>query len=124
MKRALLKGIRSDPATPARRAWTRFVLIRLDSREAAHLAPRTAAGALVLLDRHYNSLRPYRKNERNLYAVRQAGACAVRAVEAGDGILLLRPQNPEASVEVLPIGEGHTPSDLLIGRVAYIAGEI
>ena len=124
VKRALLARIRPDLATPARRSWTRCVLIKLDNKQAASLRPRIGPNAVLLLDRHYNSLRPYHKNERNLYAVRKPGGLVVRHVEPGEKILVLRPYNPEAPIEVVSIPEGLSASELIIGRVAYIASEI
>jgi phage repressor protein C with HTH and peptisase S24 domain len=84
-----------------------------------------------LIDRHYNSLRPYHKNERNLYAVRKGDGCTVKYVElrspevsgAPGGLLVLRPHNPDYPVEVLPIEEGQTYADLIIGRVAHVSVE-
>ena len=49
--------------------WERFVLIRVNATEAACMFPRICSEALLLLDRHYNSLKPYRCGEVNLYAV-------------------------------------------------------
>src|SRR5579871_5050226 len=67
-KKNFLRNLRSETQGD-RSAWHRFVLIKLDSREALNLAPRLSTGATVLIDRHYNSLRPYRKNDLNMYAV-------------------------------------------------------
>ncbi len=124
VKRALLARLRPDPATPARRSWTRCVLIKLDRKDATSLKPRIGRSAVLLLDRHYNSLRPYHKNDQNLYAVRKSRGLVVRYVEPGDRILVLRSHNPDTPVEVMPILEGLSPSDLIVGRVAYIASEI
>lgn len=52
-----------------RSAWHRFVLIKLDPKDAPAMAPRLSPGAMLLIDRHYNSLKPYRKGDLNLYAV-------------------------------------------------------
>jgi transcriptional regulator with XRE-family HTH domain len=124
VKRTLLARMRPDLATRARRSWTRCVLIKLDPKQAASLRPRIGPNAVLLLDRHYNSLRPYHKNERNLYAVRKPEGLVIRHVELGDKILVLRPHNPETPVEVLAIPENLSASDLIIGRVAYIASEV
>src|SRR5712671_6083205 len=43
--------------------------------------PRTMPGAVLLLDRHYNSMTPYRKGENNMYAVRKDGKCTIKYVE-------------------------------------------
>lgn len=48
----------------------RFVMVRADYRSIRAMTPRLAPGAVVLLDRHYNSLRPYQRGAPNLYGVR------------------------------------------------------
>ena len=42
------------------------MIIRADGREGMSMYPRLLPGAIVLIDRHYNSLKPYRKGESNL----------------------------------------------------------
>jgi hypothetical protein len=53
--------------------WERFVIIRADAREGMSMYPRLLPGATVLVDRHYNSLKPYREGEFNMYAVAKDG---------------------------------------------------
>ncbi len=128
-RRSFLKRISSDlAAQPAgalskRKDWTRFVLIKVDLKEGMSMWPRLAPGSTLLIDRHYNSLRPYRKNDRNMYAVRKAGGCTVKYVEHEGNLLVLRPHNQDYPVEVLPIEEGQTFGDLIVGRVAHVAVE-
>lgn len=124
VKRSLLTRMRPDLATSGRRSWTRFVLIKLDAKEAASLWPRIGPRGALLIDRHYNSLRPYRKNQRNLFTVSKRDGLVVRYVEPGEKMLVLRPPNPEMRVEVMPIPEGQAANDLLVGRVCYIASEV
>ncbi len=122
-RRALLGRIRADLAAASRKSWTRFVLIKLDAKEGMSMWPRLCPGATLLIDRHYTSLRPYRKNDRNLYAVRGDNGCAVRYVELSGNSLILRPHNSDYPVELLAIKEGQTFTDLLVGRVAHVAIE-
>jgi len=124
LRRSFLNRIRVDLAAPARKSWTRFVLLQLDAREGMRMWPRLNPGAILLIDRHYNSLRPYRKNDRNIYAVRKDDGCTVRYVELSGSALVLRPHNADYPVEVLPILEEHSIADLLIGRVAHAALEL
>jgi hypothetical protein len=37
--------------------------------------------------------------------------------------LILRPHNPDYPVEILPVEEGQTYADLLVGRIAHVALE-
>ena len=129
-RRTFLNRIRGELASlPAaagaagRKNWTRFVLIKVDQKEGMSMWPRLNPGSTLLVDRHYNSLAPYRKNDRNMYAVRRAEGCTVKYVEVTDQVLILRPHNSDYPVEAIPIQEGQTYADLIVGRVAHIAVE-
>jgi hypothetical protein len=106
-----------------RSAWQRFVLIKLDPRDAQAMSPRLTPGATLLIDRHYNSLKPYRKGELNLYAVLTNDLCAVRYVEVVGNQLILRPHNHSTPLDSLPIEPHKTPSDYLIGRICQLSQE-
>jgi transcriptional regulator with XRE-family HTH domain len=123
LRRNFLSRIRTDLAAPARKSWTRFVLVKTGAKEAMSMWPRFGPGALLLVDRHYTTLRPYRKNDPNIYAVRKGDACAVRYVQLAGTTLVLRPHNPDYPVEVFSIPEGESPTDLVVGRVAHISIE-
>lgn len=99
--------------------WDRFVLIRVDARDGMSMYPRLLPGATILIDRHYTSLKPYRRAESNMYAVRKDGVCAIRYLEVAADNLLLRPNNPAYPVEILPLKSGTGASDYIVGRVCY-----
>jgi hypothetical protein len=103
--------------------WQRFVLIKLDAREALAMYPRLVPGALLLIDRHYNSLKPYRKGELNMYAVLKNDTCAVRYVELVADRLILRPHNRDCPIEVIAMQEGKSAENCLIGRVCHVGFE-
>ena len=106
-----------------RSSWQRFVLIKLDPRDTQIMFPRLTSGATLLIDRHYNSLKPYRKGEVNLYAVLKNDTCAVRYVEVAGNQLVLRPHNSSAPLEAIPIEEPKSPSDYVVGRICQIGQE-
>jgi transcriptional regulator with XRE-family HTH domain len=122
-RRSFLTRLRADLAQPTRKSWTRFVIIRADQRDAATMWPRLGPGSTLLVDRHYTSLKPSRKNDRNLYAVRRKEGLVIRYVEAGERHLVLRSHDPDSSLDVLPLGESQSAGDLLVGRVAHVAME-
>jgi SOS-response transcriptional repressor LexA len=108
----------------ARESWERFVVIRADGREGTSMYPRLLPGATVLIDRHYNSLKPYRKAESNMYAVRKADrSCTVKYVEVAGKNLVLRPHNQSYPVELLPMEEGKRACDYIVGRVCHVGIE-
>lgn len=115
-KKSVLRNLRAQTEGD-RSAWQRFVLIRLDAREALYMSPRLAAGATLLLDRHYNSLQPYRKNHSNMYGVLKNDNCAVRYVELAGNSLILRPHNRSCPIDLIPLPPGKSPSDFIIGRI-------
>jgi hypothetical protein len=121
-KRKFLRSLRAE-TEGNRHAWQRFVVIKVDAREGMSMYPRLLPGAHVLIDRHYNSLNPYRKTEANIYAVNRHGDCAIRYVEVAGSQLILRPQNQAYPVEVMALEEGRRASEYLVGRVCYVGIE-
>ncbi len=121
-KRSFLRRLRSDPAG-GRAQWQRFVLVKADAREGMSMYPRMMPGATLLIDRHYNSLRPYRRSERNMYAVRYQGAWTIKYVEVVGKTLVLRPENKEYPVSVVEIGANESATEYILGRVAHVAIE-
>ncbi len=103
-----------------RRSWQRFLCLKVDARQGMSMYPRLLPGALVLVDRHYNSLQPYRQHERNLYAVRREPGCAFKYVEQSGKQYVLRPENPAYPIELLRLGPGERVTDRIIGRIARI----
>ncbi len=106
-----------------RKAWDRFIALKLDGRDLS-MYPRVPAGAHLLVDRHYNSLKPYKRNQANIYAVNQNGHCTVKYVELVAHHLVLRPHDQTSSVEMIPISDGKRAADYLVGRICHISGEL
>jgi Peptidase S24-like len=121
-KKAFLKRLKPEMES-SRDEWTRFLLIKVDANDGMSMYPRLLPGATLLLDRHYNSLKPYRKNEQNMYAVRKNGTCTVKYLELQGGNLILRPHNQAYPVDVINIEEGKSYADYVIGRVCHVAIE-
>ncbi len=121
-KKTFLRRLRAEPASP-RDDWQRFVMVKVDARDGMSMYPRLLPGATLLLDRHYNSLKPYRRGERNMYAVRMQGGCTVKYVELTDGHLVLRPHNQAYPVAVIAVEEGKTYADCIVGRVCHVGIE-
>jgi hypothetical protein len=106
-----------------RRAWQRFVAVRIPAADALAMEPLVLPEAIVLLDRHYISLTPYRPNRANVYAVRKGAHLTLRYVDFLAARLVLRPHNLAFAVDVLEMNPGESPNDLLAGRVALILNE-
>jgi transcriptional regulator with XRE-family HTH domain len=120
-KKSFLRRLR-PAASSDREDWQRFVLIKVDAQESTSMYPRLLPGATVLIDRHYNLLQPYRRNEGNIYAVRKNQTCTIKYVERDGDHLVLRPHNQTHPISVLPI-EGGDPSRMIVGRICHVAIE-
>ncbi|MGA9670838.1 MAG: hypothetical protein WBQ94_16625 [Terracidiphilus sp.] len=118
----ILETNRTRPSG-ARRSWERFVAVRVLSADALPMEPLILPDAIVLLDRHYTSLMPFRPNRPNLYAVRHGAHLTLRYVDFLSGRLVLRPQSIAFPIDLIEIGTNESPSDLIAGRVALILNE-
>ena len=121
-KKKFLQRLREDMEGD-RSGWDRFVIIKADAQDGVSMYPRLRPGATALLDRHYNSLNPYRKGETNMYAVHKSRTSSIRYVEVSCGHIILRPHDQASPVEVLAMEDGMKPADCIIGRVCYVGNE-
>jgi transcriptional regulator with XRE-family HTH domain len=112
----LLRDARSRSG-PERKAWLRFVAIHVGPAGAAAMSPLLQPDALVVLDRHYNSLIRYRPERPNLYAVRHDAHLIVRYADFRSSRLVLRPHNLQFPVELVEMAGDHAPGDFIVGRV-------
>jgi hypothetical protein len=111
-------------ATNLRRAWQRFVAVRIAAADALPMEPLVLPEAIALIDRHYNVLLPYRPSRPNLYAVRHGSHLTLRYAEFQSSRLILRPHNIAFPVELIALDPEESPGDWLAGRVALILNEI
>jgi transcriptional regulator with XRE-family HTH domain len=121
-KKSFLRRIRPEVAKQ-RRSWQRFALIKADKDSGGAMRPRLLPGAMLLIDRHYNSLRSYRRIEPNLYVVKNGNAFLVRYAEVQGNQLTLRPENQKYALGYVRLGEGETFVDCVVGRVAHVSIE-
>jgi hypothetical protein len=119
----VLEAIRPR-ASKSRRAWQRFVAIRISQEDADAMGPLIMPDAIVLVDRHYNSLEPYRTDRPNILAVRNGSHIMPRHVDFQANRLVLRPHSRAFPVELLELEPHSSPGDVLAGRVALIVNEL
>jgi plasmid maintenance system antidote protein VapI len=111
-------------ASTSHARWQRFLAIRADAQQSAAMEPLVTPGAIAVLDRHYNSLAPYRPHQPTLYAVRCGATLLLRFVDFDEGRLILRPWSREFPIQLLPLATHETPADYLIGRVCLLFSEL
>jgi transcriptional regulator with XRE-family HTH domain len=118
----LLPTLRARAAN-SRRAWQRFVAIRIPEADAAPMDPLVLPEAITLIDRHYNSLHPYRPDRPTLLAIRNGGRLSLRYADFLANRLVLRPLSLTSPVELIDLAPGESPGELIAGRVALILNE-
>lgn len=109
--RSALEGDRSN--------WQRFIFLQAGAREGMSMYPRLMPGALLLVDRHYNSLAPYHRNEHNMYAVMHSGHCYFRYVEQQSGYLVLHAENRSYAAHAFPLA-GRPACEFIAGRICSV----
>jgi len=117
-----LEGLRAHAPSP-RRAWERFVAVRISPADALPMEPLVYPHAIALIDRHYNSLVPYRPDRRNFYALRNGVGLQLRYIDFIDHRLVLRPHSLAFPIGLLDVDPGESPGDLIGGRVAVVWNE-
>ncbi len=120
---AALQTIRPR-ASSSRQAWQRFVAVRVPSSDALAMEPLVLPEAIVLIDRHYISLLPYRPNRPNLYAVRNGSHLTLRYADFFSSRVVLRPINTAHAVQLVEVEAGESPCSILVGRIALILNEL
>ncbi|MGO9324362.1 MAG: hypothetical protein ACLP07_07365 [Terracidiphilus sp.] len=111
-------------ASVTRRAWERFVAVRVPAVDAPAMDPLLLSEAITLIDRHYNSLLAYRPDRANLYAVRDGAHLKFRYADFLASRLVLRPHNLAFPVDLIDVESGESPNELLVGRIALILNEL
>jgi hypothetical protein len=108
----------------ARRQWQRFVAIRIAHLDALPMDPLLQPDALAVIDRHYNSLIPYRAGRPNLYAVRDGARLTLRYADFVAMRLVLRPLSMAFPVDLMETGPEASPGELIAGRVVITINEL
>jgi transcriptional regulator with XRE-family HTH domain len=120
-RQSYLRRLRPDMVS-ARQDWVRFVLVKVANGLAMH--PHIDTGATLLIDRHYNSLRPYRRGSPNIYAVAKDGVLLIRYLELHGAHLLLRPHNRQCPLDAIDISTSKSFADFIVGRVCRVFFEV
>lgn len=118
-----LQSLRSR-TTQARHAWQRFVAVRIPPADALAMDPLVLPDAVVLIDRHYNSLIGYRPSRPSLYAVQHGAHLRLRYLDFQANRLVLRPLSISFPVELIETPPGKSPHELIAGRVALVLNEL
>jgi len=95
----------------------------ISAADAIAMDPVVLPEAITLIDRHYNSLHPYRPNRPSILAIRTGGRLSLRYADFLANRLVLRPLSLTYPVELIDMAPGESPGELIAGRVALILNE-
>jgi len=116
---AMVSGMRPR-CPPGRKAWERFVVVRLSAADAEGMGPVMEARSLVVVDRHYTSLTAYEVGKPTLYAVQSEDGLVVRYAAYAASRLVLRPVQLGAAMRVIAVGSREEARDRVVGRVVLV----
>jgi len=116
----IMQEFRARTTAARRTTWERYLAVESSSTDAEAMHPIIMPGALVVIDRHYNSLVRHDSDRASLYAVRDGGHLTLRYCDFLSSRLVLRPLNNSCAVTLLEIGPGSSPGELIAGRIALI----
>ena len=117
-QKSFLRKLRRDDVD-GRGHWQRFVQIRLASMSVLGMFPFEPSTVRLLVNRHYNSLEPYRRRP-NVYVVRFKERYAVGYVSALGDHLILQSCDRHNPFESVRTKRGNSYSEHIVGRVCLI----
>ncbi len=115
----LISNLEARCPTP-RLQWERFVAVQLTGDEVRGMEPVLLPEAVVVLDRHYTSFRPYRDGMATLYGARLQSQMVIRYAQYEAGVVVLRAHQANVKAEVLEVGPTEGENDYLVGRVVVV----
>jgi transcriptional regulator with XRE-family HTH domain len=104
--------------------WTRFVVLKVEVKNARAIFPFEMHSTTLLIDRHYVSLEPYRHRQPNLYAVNFGDRCMAGYLSLLGDNLVLRTRDPEEALQGIRVVPGGGYSQFIIGRVCHAGMEL
>lgn len=88
------------------------------------MVPAILPHAILVIDRHYNSLIPYRPPMPSIYALQQGNAMLFRYATAHGNTMVLRPHKLEHAIELIELKPEESPGKFIVGRVCVIISEM
>jgi hypothetical protein len=118
-----LQSIGAHPAS-SRQAWQRFIAVRIPAADARGMEPVIRPDALVVIDRHCNSLDRDRPSPPTIYAVRNGTNLLPRYLSFRANRLILRPHSEHSMIELLDVEPDRKPNELIVGRVVLVLYQV
>lgn len=107
-----------------RRSWDRFVAVRVSYAQAEAMAPAISPHAILVIDRHYNSMVSCHPPSPNIYAIQLGGALIFRYATLQRNNIILRPYKIEHPVDLIELKPEESPGSLIVGRVCVSLSEV
>ena len=107
-----------------RKGWERFIAIRASYNQAEAMAPAIVPHAILIIDRHYNSLVPYRSPMPSIYAIQRGNSMLFRYATLQGSHIILRPHSIEHPIELIEVKPKESLSNFIVGRICASISEV
>jgi Cro/C1-type HTH DNA-binding domain len=107
-----------------RRSWERFIAIRASYSQTEAMVPVIVPHAILIIDRHYNSLVPYRSPMPSIYAIQRGNSMLFRYATLQAGNIILRPHSIEHPIELIEVKAKESLSNFIVGRICASISEV
>lgn len=107
-----------------RRGWERFIAVRASYLQAEAMVPVFVPHAILVIDRHYNSLAPYRPPMPSIYAVQLGSTLLFRYATLQGSCVVLRPHKIEHPIQLIDLKTEDSSGSIFVGRVCASISEV
>ncbi|HYK35815.1 hypothetical protein [Alloacidobacterium sp.] len=88
------------------------------------MGPIIVPHAILVIDRHYNSLAPYRPPMPSIFAVQFGSNLPFRYATLQRNCIVLRPHKIEHPIQLIELKPEDSPAGFVVGRVCVSISEV
>ncbi|WP_162601643.1 hypothetical protein [Occallatibacter savannae] len=108
------RGVRS------RESWRRFVAVRLNREEASTMDRLANEGAVLVIDRHYGTIRPSHSEQQSLFGAVMGRELVLGYGDAIGTNLVIHPPTAGLRPRVIYLEPNTDPGRYIVGRIVMI----
>lgn len=104
----------------SRDSWRRFVAVRLDHEEASTMDRLANEGAVLVIDRHYGTIRPSHSEQQSLFGALMGRELVLGYGDAIGTNLVIHPPTAGMRPRVIYLEPNTDPGKYIVGRIVMI----
>jgi len=106
-----------------RQQWTRFVAIKVTRAQAKRMVPIFTHGSILIIDRHYQSIKRTFKGRRAIYAISLGDFLSIGYPEIHGSEFIIRGRGLRTELQSFSLKRGQKPEDFVVGRICKILSD-